>query len=72
MSCREESHLDMPLGEITSADDFESGTRAAACGGTTTVIDVATQASGSRMRDALDTWRKKAEGKVCKRRRTAP
>ncbi len=59
------THLDMPFGGTTSSDDFETGTRAAAFGGTTTIVDFAIQARGTRMRDALDTWWKKAEGKVC-------
>ena len=58
------THLDMPLGSMVSADDFETGTRAAAFGGTTTIVDFATQARGTRMRDALDTWWKKAEGRA--------
>jgi len=48
----------------TSSDDFETGTRAAAFGGTTTIIDFAIQAKGTRMRDALDTWWKKADGRA--------
>ena len=59
------THLDMPFGGTTSSDDFETGTRAAAIGGTTTIVDFAIQARGTRMRDALDTWWKKAEGKAC-------
>ena len=59
------THLDMPFGGTTSADDFETGTRAAAIGGTTTIVDFAIQAKGTKMRDALDTWWKKAEGKAC-------
>ncbi len=59
------THLDMPFGGATSSDDFETGTRAAAFGGTTSIIDFAIQARGTRMRDALDTWWKKAERKVC-------
>src|ERR1700678_1580330 len=59
------THLDMPFGGTTSADDFETGTRAAAFGGTTTIVDFAIQARGTRMRDALDTWWKKAQGKAC-------
>jgi dihydropyrimidinase len=59
------THLDMPFGGTTSADDFETGTRAAAFGGTTTIVDFAIQARGTRMRDALDTWWKKAEGRAC-------
>jgi dihydropyrimidinase len=59
------THLDMPFGGTTSADDFLTGTRAAAIGGTTTIVDFAIQARGTKMRDALDTWWKKAEGKAC-------
>jgi dihydropyrimidinase len=58
------THLDMPLGDIVSTDDFETGTRAAAFGGTTTIVDFAIQERGTRMRDALDTWWKKAEGRA--------
>jgi dihydropyrimidinase len=56
------THLDMPLGGICSSDNFETGTQAAACGGTTTILDFATQARGTRMLDALEAWRKKADG----------
>jgi dihydropyrimidinase len=59
------THLDMPFGGTTSADDFETGTRAAAIGGTTTIVDFAIQPKGTKMRAALDTWWKKAEGKAC-------
>ena len=59
------THLDMPFGGTTSSDDFETGTRAAAFGGTTTLVDFAIQSRGTRMRDALDQWWKKAEGKAC-------
>ncbi len=59
------THLDMPFGGTTSADDFETGTRAAAIGGTTTIVDFAIQAKGTKMRTALDAWWKKAEGKAC-------
>jgi dihydropyrimidinase len=59
------THLDMPFGGSQSADDFLTGTRAAAIGGTTTIVDFAIQARGTKMRDALDTWWKKAEGKAC-------
>jgi dihydropyrimidinase len=58
------THLDMPFGGTTSSDDFETGTRAAAFGGTTTLIDFAIQARGMKMREALDTWWKKAEGRA--------
>ena len=58
------THLDMPFGGTTSADDFETGTRAAAFGGTTSVVDFAIQARGGKIQDGLDTWWKKAEGKA--------
>ena len=58
------THLDMPFGGTTSSDDFETGTRAAAFGGTTTLVDFAIQPKGTRMRDALDIWWKKADGRA--------
>jgi dihydropyrimidinase len=58
------THLDMPFGGTVSSDDFETGTRAAAFGGTTTLIDFAIQSRGQTMRSALDTWFKKADGKA--------
>jgi len=58
------THLDMPFGGTTSADDFESGTRAAAFGGTTTIVDFAIQTKGRSMLEGLETWHKKAEGKA--------
>src|SRR6267142_1654374 len=59
------THLDMPFGGTTSSDDFETGTRAAAIGGTTSIVDFAIQGRGTRMRNALDAWSKKAQGKAC-------
>src|SRR5271169_257003 len=60
------THLDMPFGGTTSADDFETGTRAAAFGGTTTLIDFAIQYKGQALRQAFDTWMSKAASKaVC-------
>src|SRR5436309_7121680 len=58
------THLGMPFGGTTSSDDFETGTRAAGFGGTTSMVDFAIQRRGTRMRDALDTWWKKAEGRA--------
>jgi dihydropyrimidinase len=58
------THLDMPAGDLVSADDFETGTRAAAFGGTTTVVDFATPEPGQSLLAALDTWRAKAEGRA--------
>jgi dihydropyrimidinase len=60
------THLDMPFGGTTSADDFETGTRAGAFGGTTTLIDFAIQYKGQTLRTAFDAWMQKASGKaVC-------
>ena len=58
------THLDMPFGGTTSADDFESGTIAAAFGGTTTIVDFAIQYKGQTLHHAWETWMKKAEGKA--------
>ncbi len=58
------THLDMPFGGSTSADDFESGTVAAACGGTTTVVDFAIQPQGGTLAEGLAQWHQKAEGKA--------
>ena len=58
------THLDMPFGGTTSADDFESGTIAAAHGGTTSIVDFAIQYRGQTLRHALDAWMKKADGKA--------
>lgn len=57
------THLDMDAGEAHTADDFESGTGAAITGGTTTVLDFATQNRGESLLDALSTWYKLAKGK---------
>jgi dihydropyrimidinase len=58
------THLDMPFGGTTSADDFESGTIAAAHGGTTTVVDFAIQSFGEGLFPAFEGWMKKAEGRA--------
>jgi dihydropyrimidinase len=58
------THLDMPFGGTVSSDDFETGTRAAAFGGTTTLVDFAIQARGTKMREALDLWWKKGDGRA--------
>jgi len=58
------THLDMPFGGTTSADDFESGTIAAAFGGTTSLVDFAIQTKGESTLKGLDTWHAKAEGKA--------
>src|SRR5881392_2288194 len=58
------THLDMPFGGTTSADDFETGTRAAAFGGTTTLIDFAIQYKGQTLRTAFDEWMSKARDRA--------
>lgn len=58
------THLDMPFGGTSSVDDFETGTRAAAFGGTTSIVDFAIQERGGTLRQAYDTWMKKADGKA--------
>ncbi len=58
------THMDMPFGGSTSADDFETGTRAAAFGGTTSIVDFAIQYRGQTLHHAMETWARKAEGKA--------
>ena len=57
------THMELPFGGTQSSDDFLTGTRAAAFGGTTTIIDFAVQTKGESMISGVDTWHKKAEGK---------
>ncbi len=57
-------HLQMPVGEFTSSDDFYSGTVAAACGGTTTIVDFATQERGQPLAEAVALRRVEADGAV--------
>ena len=58
------THLDLPFGGTSSSDDFETGTRAAAFGGTTSIVDFAVQYKGQGLNEALDVWFAKAEGKA--------
>ncbi len=57
------THMELPFGGTQSSDDFFTGTRAAAFGGTTTIIDFAVQYKGESMIEAVDNWHAKAEGK---------
>ena len=57
------THMELPFGGTQSSDDFFTGTRAAAHGGTTTIIDFAVQTKGESMISGVDAWHKKAEGK---------
>jgi dihydropyrimidinase len=56
------THMEMPFGGTRSADTFATGTRAAAWGGTTTIVDFAIQRKGGTLRSGLDAWHQKAEG----------
>ncbi len=56
------THMELPFGGTFASDDFESGTRAAAWGGTTTIVDFAVQTIGEPMMDGYETWREKSDG----------
>ena len=56
------THMEMPFGGTFSVDTFETGTRAAAWGGTTTIVDFAVQAKGTSLLATLDKWHAKADG----------
>ena len=56
------THMELPFGGTFAKDTFESGTRAAAFGGTTTIVDFAVQSRGKSLREGLDAWHAKAEG----------
>ena len=56
------THMELPFGGTFAKDTFETGTRAAAFGGTTTIIDFAVQSRGATLREGLDAWHAKAEG----------
>ena len=58
------THMELPFGGTFASDDFETGTRAAAFGGTTTIVDFAVQAMGGTLADARDEWMRKADGKA--------
>jgi dihydropyrimidinase len=56
------THMEMPFGGTFSVDTFETGTIAAAHGGTTTIIDFPVQAKGTSLAETLDKWHEKADG----------
>jgi dihydropyrimidinase len=58
------THMDMPFGGTHASDDFKTGTIAAACGGTTTIVDFSIQGKGKSLKQAVNTWREKADGKA--------
>ena len=57
------THFDLAVAGTVTADDFETGTRAAVSGGTTTIVDFATQYRGETLKEALDNWHRKADQK---------
>ena len=59
------THMELPFGGTFAKDTFETGTRAAAFGGTTTILDFAVQPRGKALRDGLDAWHAKADGNAC-------
>jgi dihydropyrimidinase len=56
------THMEMPFGGTFASDTFETGTRAAAWGGTTTIVDFVVQAHGQRVQDQVARWHEKAGG----------
>ncbi|MEX1038283.1 MAG: dihydropyrimidinase [Acidimicrobiia bacterium] len=56
------THMELPFGGTFAADTFETGTRAAAWGGTTTIIDFAVQTKGESAMDGFEAWMRKADG----------
>ncbi|MGW0519485.1 dihydropyrimidinase [Crossiella sp. NPDC003009] len=56
------THMELPFGGTFASDTFETGTRAAAWGGTTTIVDFAVQTPGMSLREGLDAWQAKADG----------
>ncbi|MEX0756832.1 MAG: dihydropyrimidinase, partial [Acidimicrobiia bacterium] len=57
------THMELPFGGTFASDDFETGSRAAAWGGTTTIIDFAVQSIGEPVMDGYEAWRAKADGR---------
>ena len=58
------THMELPFGGTSASDDFDTGTVAAAHGGTTTIIDFAVQSKGQTLQEAVDVWHAKADGKA--------
>lgn len=58
------THMELPFGGTAASDTFETGTIAAAHGGTTTIIDFAVQGRGQSLKQAVDAWHAKADGKT--------
>ena len=58
------THLDMPFGGTVTADDFATGTAAAAFGGTTTILDFCLTQKGKPLTESLKEWHAKAKGRL--------
>src|SRR5579872_1887431 len=58
------THMELPLPTTVASDSFETGTIAAACGGTTTILDFANQRRGHTLAEAVQAWHVKAEGRA--------
>lgn len=56
------THFDLDAGDFHTADDFYTGTKAAVCGGTTTILDFTTQEKGQSLKEALNVWNRMADG----------
>lgn len=56
------THFDLAVGGTVTADNFETGTKAALSGGTTMILDFCTQYKGETLQEALDHWHKKSDG----------
>src|SRR5690606_30452273 len=56
------THMELPFGGTFASDTFETGTRAAAWGGTTTIVDFAVQTRGKSLMEGFEAWREKADG----------
>ncbi|NNF62717.1 MAG: amidohydrolase family protein, partial [Acidimicrobiia bacterium] len=56
------THMELPFGGTFAADTFETGTRAAAWGGTTTIVDFAVQVKGESAMEGYEKWMAKADG----------
>src|SRR5699024_2863321 len=58
------THLEMPFGGTVTADDFETGTIAAAYGGTTTILDFCLTNKGEPLQNSIDVWHAKSKDKA--------
>lgn len=56
------THFDLDAGDFHTADNFYTGTKAAVCGGTTTILDFTTQEKGQSLKEALNVWNRMADG----------